>query len=129
MTAAIDSGLHAVMVPVEYGGMGLGVTEASVITEEINRSGGAGANIHATMFTMGIVARHGSDEQKAALAASRSRAGYLRLTMRRASPSRTRALDRLEDHDRRPAWTAMSWVVQRPEGASSPASRLPISWL
>lgn len=62
--AALKSGLHAVMVPTEYGGMGLGVTEASVITEEINRSGGAGAYIHASMFTMGIVARHGSEEQK-----------------------------------------------------------------
>ena len=79
VTAAIDSGLHAVMVPVEYGGMGLGVTEASVITEEINRSGGAGANIHATMFTMGIVARHGSDEQKARWLPEVA-SGHLRLT-------------------------------------------------
>lgn len=62
---ATQSGLHSVMVPEEFGGMGLGVTEASVITEEINRSGGSGSYIHATMFTMGIVARYGSQEMKA----------------------------------------------------------------
>ncbi len=61
---ATEAGLHTVMIPEEYGGWGLGVREASVITEEINYSGGAGAFIHATMFTMGIIARHGSEEQK-----------------------------------------------------------------
>lgn len=62
--AAEKAGLHAVMVPEQYGGWGLGVTEASVITEEINRSGGAGAAIHAAMFAMGIVVGHGSEELK-----------------------------------------------------------------
>jgi acyl-CoA dehydrogenase len=62
--AAEQAGLHAVMIPEEYGGWGLGVTEASVITEEINRSGGAGAAIHAAMFAMGIVVRYGSEELK-----------------------------------------------------------------
>lgn len=62
--AAETAGLHSVMIPEEYGGWGLGVTEASVITEEINRSGGAGAAIHAAMFGMGIVVGHGSEELK-----------------------------------------------------------------
>src|SRR6476620_3114685 len=62
--AAETAGLHSVMIPEEYGGWGLGVTEASVITEEINRSGGAGAAIHAAMFAMGIVVGHGSEELK-----------------------------------------------------------------
>jgi acyl-CoA dehydrogenase len=62
--AAETAGLHAVMIPEEYGGWGLGVTEASVITEEINRSGGAGAAIHAAMFAMGIVVGHGSEALK-----------------------------------------------------------------
>ncbi|MGE2715455.1 acyl-CoA dehydrogenase family protein [Mycolicibacterium litorale] len=61
---AEQAGLHSVMIPEEYGGWGLGVTEASVITEEINRSGGAGAAIHAAMFAMGIVVNHGSEELK-----------------------------------------------------------------
>lgn len=62
--SAEEAGLHAVMVPEQYGGWGLGVTEASVITEQINRSGGAGAAIHAAMFAMGIVVGHGSEELK-----------------------------------------------------------------
>jgi acyl-CoA dehydrogenase len=61
---AMNAGLHTVMIPVEYGGMGLGVREASVITEEIHRSGGAGAMLHGQMFMMGILARHGSEDQK-----------------------------------------------------------------
>jgi acyl-CoA dehydrogenase len=79
VNAALESGLHTVMIPEEYGGWGLGVREASVITEEINYSGGAGSYIHATMFTMGIIARHGSAEQKAKWL-PRVASGELRLT-------------------------------------------------
>ena len=38
--ALTDAGYLAALIPEEYGGSGLGVTEASVILEEINRSGG-----------------------------------------------------------------------------------------
>ena len=58
-------GWLSVLVPEEYGGGGLGVTEASIVLEEINRSGGSGAVCHAQMYTMGTLLRHGSDEQKA----------------------------------------------------------------
>lgn len=61
---AMAAGLGAVMVPEEYGGMGLGAREASVVVEEIHRSGGTGSMIHGQLFMMGILARHGSDEQK-----------------------------------------------------------------
>ena len=61
---AMAAGLGAVMVPAEYGGMGLGVSEASVVTEEIHRSGGTGSMLHGQMFMMGVLARHGSEEQK-----------------------------------------------------------------
>ena len=61
---AMAAGLGSVMVPAEYGGMGLGVREASVVTEEIHRSGGTGAMLHGQMFMMGILARHGSEDQK-----------------------------------------------------------------
>lgn len=61
---AMQAGLGAVMVPAEYGGMGLGVREASVVVEEIHRMGGSGSNLHGQMFMMGILARHGSEEQK-----------------------------------------------------------------
>ena len=52
------------LIPKDYGGLGLGLTEASVIMEEINRSGGNSGNCHAQMYNMGTVLRHGSDEQK-----------------------------------------------------------------
>lgn len=61
---AMEAGLGAVMVPAEYGGMDLGVREASVVTEEIHRSGGTGSMLHGQWFMMGILARHASDEMK-----------------------------------------------------------------
>lgn len=64
--ALTASGLLAALIPVEYGGLGLGVSEASVIMEEINRSGGHSAACHAQMYTMGALLRHGSDAQKQA---------------------------------------------------------------
>ena len=41
-----DAGLLAALIPAEYGGLGLGLTEASVIMEEINKSGGHSAACH-----------------------------------------------------------------------------------
>jgi acyl-CoA dehydrogenase len=61
MTAA---GWLSCLIPTEYGGAGLGVTEASAILEEINASGGNGAACHAQMYVMGTILRHGSAEQK-----------------------------------------------------------------
>ena len=61
LTAA---GLLSVLIPTEYGGGGLGVTAASVVMEEINRSGGHSAACHAQMYTMGALLRHGSEELK-----------------------------------------------------------------
>ena len=58
-------GWLSILVPEEYGGGGLGTTEASIVLEEINRSGGSGAVCHAQMYTMGTLLRHGSSEQKA----------------------------------------------------------------
>ena len=59
-----DAGWLAVLIPEEYGGAGLGVTEAAVILEEIDRWGGNAASCHAQMYTMGTLLRHGNDEQK-----------------------------------------------------------------
>ncbi|MEG0042254.1 MAG: acyl-CoA dehydrogenase family protein, partial [Massilia sp.] len=39
VTALTQAGWLAALIPQEYGGSGLGLTEASVIMEEINRSG------------------------------------------------------------------------------------------
>ena len=62
--ALTEAGYLACLIPEEYGGMGLGVREACVILEEINRSGGNAAACHAQMYTMGTLLRYGSDEQK-----------------------------------------------------------------
>ena len=62
--ALTDAGWLSVLIPTEYGGGGLGVTEASVILEEINRSGANSGACHAQMYIMGTLLRHGSDAQK-----------------------------------------------------------------
>ncbi len=63
--ALTEAGWLAALIPADYGGGGLGVTEASVILEEINRSGANSGACHAQMYIMGTVLRHGSEEQKA----------------------------------------------------------------
>src|SRR5699024_4663451 len=62
--ALTEAGWLAALIPEEYGGSGLGLTEASVIMEEINRSGGNSGVCHGQMYNMGTVLRHGSTEQK-----------------------------------------------------------------
>ena len=59
-----ELGWLAALIPEEYGGTGLGITEASIILEEINHSGGVATACHAQMYTMGTLLRHGSEEQK-----------------------------------------------------------------
>jgi acyl-CoA dehydrogenase len=59
-----EAGYLACLIPAEYGGPGLGMAEAALILEEINRSGGNAAACHAQMYTMGTLLRHGSSEQK-----------------------------------------------------------------
>ena len=65
--ALTGAGYLAALIPEEYGGAGLGVTEASIILEEVNRSGGNAGACHAQMYTMGTLLRHGSEGQKRAL--------------------------------------------------------------
>ena len=62
--ALTDAGWLAALIPEQYGGGGLNVTEASVILEEINRSGANSGACHAQMYIMGTLLRHGSEEQK-----------------------------------------------------------------
>jgi acyl-CoA dehydrogenase len=59
-----ELGWLAALIPEEYGGTGLGLTEASLILEEINHSGGVATACHAQMYTMGTLLRHGNAEQK-----------------------------------------------------------------
>ena len=60
-----ELGWLSALIPEEYGGGGMSVTEASVVLEEINYSGGDSAACHAQMYIMGTILRHGSDAQKA----------------------------------------------------------------
>jgi acyl-CoA dehydrogenase len=62
--ALTKAGWLAALIPQEYGGSGLGLTEASVIMEEINRSGGNSGACHGQMYNMGTLLRHGSAQQK-----------------------------------------------------------------
>ncbi|MEQ1946633.1 MAG: acyl-CoA dehydrogenase family protein [Bryobacteraceae bacterium] len=62
--ALTDAGWLSALIPAEYGGAGLSLTEASVILEEINRSGGNSGACHAQMYVMGTLLRHGSEDQK-----------------------------------------------------------------
>jgi len=62
--ALTKAGWLAAMIPQDYGGSGLGLAEASVIMEEINRSGGNSGACHGQMYNMGTLLRHGSSEQK-----------------------------------------------------------------
>ena len=64
--ALTKAGWLAALIPQEYGGSGLGLTEASVIMEEINRAGGNSGACHGQMYNMGTLLRHGSDAQKQA---------------------------------------------------------------
>jgi acyl-CoA dehydrogenase len=64
VAALTKAGWLAALIPAEYGGSGLGLTEASVIMEEINRSGGNSGACHGQMYVMNVLVRHGSDVQK-----------------------------------------------------------------
>ena len=62
--ALTRAGWLAALIPQDYGGSGLGLVEASVIMEEINRAGGNAGACHGQMYNMGTLLRHGSERQK-----------------------------------------------------------------
>jgi acyl-CoA dehydrogenase len=64
VTALTEAGWLSGLIPEEYGGSGLSLTEASVVMEEINRAGGNSGACHGQMYVMGCVVRHGSQKQK-----------------------------------------------------------------
>jgi acyl-CoA dehydrogenase len=93
-------GWLSVLIPADYGGGGLGVTEACVILEEVHRSGGNANACHAQLYTMGALARHGSEEQKRrylpALAAGELRLQAFGITEPDAGSDSTRISTRAE---------------------------------
>ncbi|OXT01436.1 acyl-CoA dehydrogenase [Notoacmeibacter marinus] len=62
--ALTKAGWMAALIPEDYGGSGLGLTEAAVIMEEINRAGGNSGACHGQMYNMNTLVRHGSEEQR-----------------------------------------------------------------
>src|SRR5213593_3146227 len=64
--ALTKAGWLAALIPHEYGGSGLGLTEATVIMEEVNHAGGNSGACHGQMYNMGTLLRHGSEAQKQA---------------------------------------------------------------
>src|SRR6266851_9988309 len=62
--ALTEAGWMAALIPQDYGGGGLGLAEASVILEEINRCGGNSGSCHGQLYNMGTLLRHGSEKQK-----------------------------------------------------------------
>ncbi len=78
VSALTQAGWMAALIPEAYGGSGLGLTEASVVMEEINRSGGNSGACHGQMYNMSTLLRHGSEKQKQ-LYLPRIASGELRL--------------------------------------------------
>ncbi len=74
VAALTEAGWLAALIPQEYGGSGLGLAEASVIMEEINRAGGNAGACHGQMYNMGTLLRHGSARAEGEVAARGSRA-------------------------------------------------------
>lgn len=62
--AMTESGYLGALIPEEYGGLGMDLSQAAVILEEVNRSGANAGPSHAQMYTMGTLLKHGSEEQK-----------------------------------------------------------------
>ena len=62
--ALTREGWMSALIPEDYGGSGLGLTEAAVIMEEINRAGGNSGACHGQMYNMNTLIRHGSEEQR-----------------------------------------------------------------
>lgn len=62
--ALTDAGWLAALIPQDYGGSGLSMAQASVIMEEINRSGGNAGACHGQMYVMNAITRAGTEAQK-----------------------------------------------------------------
>lgn len=62
--AMTEGGFLGVLIPEDYGGSGLGLSIAARILETVHAAGGNAAALHAQMYTMGTLLRHGSEAQK-----------------------------------------------------------------
>ena len=65
--AIADHGYMGIAMPVEYGGSGLGITEAAILTQAISQSGagnGGVSSVSLAIFGLNPVVRFGTEEQK-----------------------------------------------------------------
>ena len=65
--AIADGGWLGIAMPVEYGGAGLGVTEASIMMQVVGASAGAFAacsTVHINIFGLHSIVKHGTEAQK-----------------------------------------------------------------
>jgi len=62
--ALTKAGWMSALIPEQYGGSGLSLTEATVIMEEVSRSGGNAGCCHGQMYNMNTLLRNGSEAQK-----------------------------------------------------------------
>lgn len=67
VTELTEAGWLGAMIPEAFGGSGLGLLEASVILEEVNRCGGNAGFVHGQMYNMATLLKHGSEAQKSAI--------------------------------------------------------------
>ncbi len=115
--ALTDAGYLATLIPEEYGGIGLNLSAAAAVLEEVQHAGCNGAACHAQMYVMGTVLRHGNAQQK-----QRYLPDYRRRQIADAGVRRHRAGERhrhqvdphFRQEERRPLRR------QRPEGLDQP---------
>ena len=62
--ALTKAGWMSALIPEEFGGSGLSLTEATVIMEEVTRTGGNAGCCHGQMYNMNTILRNGSEAQK-----------------------------------------------------------------
>ena len=115
--------LLAALIPDEYGGLGLPLSDAAIVTEEINHAGGNAGTAHAQMYIMGALLRHGTPAQKRRwlppIASGGLRCRHSASRKRRPAATRRRSA-------RKRSGTAMStWSTARsagPRGCRTPIS-------
>ena len=121
--ALTQAGWLAALIPQDYGGSGLGLTEASIIMEEINRAGGNSGACHGQMYNMGTLLRHGSEAQKRAylpkIATGELRLQSMAVTEPTPAPTRRRSA-----RPPRSARATATWSTGRRSGSRACSTRI-----
>ena len=131
--AFADGGWLGAMIPEEYGGLGLGLTESAIMMSEVAASGagmsGASA-IHFYVFPPAPILRHGSEEMKRAYLPKLARGEILMafgVTEPTAGVDTSRIKTRAEDRRRLAGQRAEGMDHQRAERPEDPATRADVA--